>query len=174
MTGYISFTNSAFPVARKRSQTQLTKSSAASAVLYIGSFFPSGNRFGMRPFLSYFANVLRIDSASSYCPVEMHTPGRAIIVSRPQSSKNGNPASIVLPPVDSRRDTNWWALFTRNAAVSSQIPAFFTRAFLCSFISRITDSARLPASSCSPIPPFSVLYTIASDALSPLFTSRLI
>ena len=38
-------------------------------------------------------------------PVTKVMPGMEIIVSLPQSSKNGKPARIVLPPVDSRSDT---------------------------------------------------------------------
>ena len=36
-----------------------------------------------------------------YLFVEMQSPGSAIIVSLPQSVKNGKPAKIVSPPVDS-------------------------------------------------------------------------
>ena len=40
--------------------------------------------------------------ASAYRPVESASPGSAIMVSRPQSPKNGYPAKIVMPPVDCR------------------------------------------------------------------------
>src|SRR5699024_123186 len=95
--------------------------------LYIGSFSPSGNRFGMSPSFSYAANVLRIDFVSSHRPVERQMPGRAIIVSLPQSSKKGKPARMVFPPVDSRRERNWSALLVRKEAVSERKPAFWAR-----------------------------------------------
>ena len=44
--------------------------------------------------------------ASAYRPVVSAQPGRAIIVSRPQSAKKGYPATMVMPPVDSRRTKN--------------------------------------------------------------------
>ena len=77
----------------------------------------------MSPLLSYAANVRSMDSASSYLPVEMHTPGSAIMVSLPQSSKKGYPASIVFPPVDALREINWSALFESVRAFSSRKPA---------------------------------------------------
>ena len=118
----------------------------------MGSFPPSGNRFGIRPSFSYLANVLSMDRASSYLRVERHTPGRAIIVSRPQSSKKGNPASIVSPPVDSRFAMNSDALFTRHFAVSVRNPACSSSPLLYAFCSSMiccavssASAIRLPA-----------------------------
>ena len=89
ITGYISSTKAASRVFRKYRYTQLIKSRAASAVLYMGSFPPSGNRFGIRPSRSFTAKVRRMLFAVSYLPVLRQMPGRAIMVSLPQSSKKG-------------------------------------------------------------------------------------
>ncbi len=87
------------------SYTELTKSSGASAELYMGFSPPSGNRFGRSPFFTYLANVLRMLLHSANRPVTIVAPASAIMVSRPQSSKNGYPAIILLPFVESRFTT---------------------------------------------------------------------
>ena len=46
----------------------MIKSRAASTVLYMGSFPPSGNRFGIRPSRSFTAKVRRMLFAVSYLP----------------------------------------------------------------------------------------------------------
>jgi hypothetical protein len=50
---------------------------------------PSGKRFGSIPWSTCFANVRRIPFATSAFPVNKVNPGKAIIVSRPQSVNQG-------------------------------------------------------------------------------------
>ena len=64
----------------------------------------------------------------------MQIPGSAIIVSLPQSSKNGYPASIVSPPVDSRFETNCLALFESIFPASEVNPAVSSSCFLSAFV----------------------------------------
>ena len=87
--GQISRTKASSPVRRWYSHRQLMKSRAASAVLYRGGASWSGKRLGSRPSRSLAAKVRRMLRASSYRPVERVQPGRAIMVSRPQSVKKG-------------------------------------------------------------------------------------
>ena len=101
-TGQTSRTKAASPVRRWYSHRQCKNSSAASTVLYCGGAPSCGKRLGIRPSCSCAAKVRRMLLASAYRPVESASPGSAIMVSRPQSPKNGYPAKIVMPPVDCR------------------------------------------------------------------------
>ena len=63
-----------------------TYQSVASIVLYSGATLPSGKRLGSMPWLTNWAKARRIGAASSGRPAASASPGRLIIVSRPQSS----------------------------------------------------------------------------------------
>src|SRR5262249_57574364 len=74
---------------RSNSHVAITYHNDASTELYSGSLPRSGNRLGNIPCDTCFAQLVRMDRASSNRPVARHSPRSEIKVSRPQSANQG-------------------------------------------------------------------------------------